>query len=35
MVRDINQLESNFVAAETKKTREIQERSMDRETKAL
>ena len=35
MVREINQLETNFVEAETRKTREIQERSMDRETKAL
>lgn len=35
MVRDINQLESDFVANETKKTREIQERAMDRESKAL
>lgn len=35
MTRDVNKLETDFVAAETKKTREIQERSMDRETKAL
>lgn len=35
MVRDVNKLETDFVAAETRKTREIQERNMDRETKAL
>jgi hypothetical protein len=35
MVRDVNKLETDHVAAETRKTREIQERSMDRETKAL
>lgn len=35
MVRDVNKLETDFVSAETRKTREIQERNMDRETKAL
>ena len=35
MVREINKLETDFIAAETRKTREIQERNMDRETKAL
>lgn len=35
MVYEVNKLETDFVAAETKKTREIQERNMDRETKAL
>jgi hypothetical protein len=35
MLRDVNKLETDFVAAETRKTREIQARSMDRETKAL
>lgn len=35
MVREVNKLETEFVGAETKKTREIQERNMDRETKAL
>jgi len=35
MVRDVNRLETDFQSAETRKTREIQSRSMDRETKAL
>jgi hypothetical protein len=33
--REINKLETEFVKAETRKTRDIQERSMDRETRAL
>lgn len=33
--REINKLESEFVKAETRKTRDIQERNMDRETRAL
>lgn len=35
MGRDVNKLESDFQSAEIRKTREIQSRSMDRETKAL
>lgn len=35
MIRDVNKLETDFVSHETRKTREIQERNMDRETKAL
>jgi len=35
MVRETNQIETTFVELEMRKTREIQERSMDRETKAL
>lgn len=35
MASEVNKLESDFVAAETRMTREVQERNMDRETKAL
>lgn len=35
MIREVNQLESEFVTSETRITREIQEKSMDRETRAL
>lgn len=35
MIREVNQLESEFVKSETRITREIQEKSMDRETRAL
>lgn len=35
MNQEVNRLETDFIAAETRKTRDIQARSMDRETKAL
>jgi len=35
MISEVNRLETDFIAAETIITREIQARSMDRETKAL
>lgn len=35
MIREVNKVESDFVKAETRKTRDVQERNMDRETQAI